>query len=184
MAHLTAQELSDLCDAMMGRMGLELLPAITKANREDSLEDLLSSLGMSDLLGGTTNPYEEHVLGKVIVLGASAVNVDKLRSTAKKAGFDPNRFEFHLDYNRLKHFDFGKVRDTMGYVAIFAGPMPHKTPGAEEASSFLARVENNPDGYPTLIKLKAGNDLKITNNSFKHALGQLAQLEGTAMRRD
>ncbi|WP_333785871.1 hypothetical protein, partial [Parolsenella catena] len=62
--------------------------------------------------------------------------------------------------------------------------MPHKTPGAEEASSFLARVENNPDGYPALIKLKAGNDLKITNNSFKHALGQLAQLEGTAMRRD
>lgn len=50
MAHLTIQELSDLCDAMMGRMGLELLPAITKANREDTLEDLLASLGMSDLL--------------------------------------------------------------------------------------------------------------------------------------
>ncbi|WP_293847107.1 hypothetical protein [uncultured Parolsenella sp.] len=183
MAHLTVQELSDLCDAMMDRMGLELLPAITKANREDTLEDLLSSLGMEDLLGDNIESREDLILGKVIVLGASAVNVEKLRSTAKKMGFDPKRFEFQLDYSRLKHFNFGKVRNTMGYVAIFAGPMPHKTPGAEEASSFLARVESNPDGYPPLIKLQASNDLKITNNSFKHALGQLSQLEGTPTRR-
>ena len=51
------------------------------------------------------------------------------------------------------------------------------TPGADEASSFIARVENNPDDYPTLIKMQAGNDLKITNNSFKQALGQLSQHE-------
>ena len=175
MAHLTVQELSDLCDEMMGRMGLELLPAITKANREDTLDDLLASLGMADLLDandGDDQPY----LGKVIVIGASAVKVDKLRSIARKKGFDPDRFEFQLDYARLKHFDFGKIRGSMGYVAIFAGPMPHKTPGAEEASSFIARVENSPDDYPPLVKLQSGNDLKITNNSFKHALGQLSQL--------
>lgn len=179
MAHLTIQELSDLCDAMMGRMGLELLPAITKANREDTLDDLLSSLGMFDLLEGIAGPYgEERFLGKIIVIGDSAVNVGKLRSTARKMGFDPNRFEFQLDYGRLKHFDFGKVRGTMGYVAIFAGPMPHKTPGADRASSFIARVESRPDDYPPLIRLQAGSDLKITNNSFKRALEQLSQIEG------
>lgn len=157
MAHLTVQELSDLCDEMMGRMGLELLPAITKANREDNLDDILASLGMADLLDandGDDQPY----LGKVIVIGASAVK------------------DFQLDYARLKHFDFGKIRGSMGYVAIFAGPMPHKTPGAEEASSFIARVENSPDDYPPLVKLQSGNDLKITNNSFKHAFGQLSPL--------
>lgn len=179
MAHLTIQELSDLCDAMMGRMGLELLPAITKANQEDTLDDLLSSLGMSDLLEGIADPYgEERFLGKIIVIGDSAVNVGKLRSTAQKMGFDPNRFEFQLDYGRLKHFDFGKVRGTMGYVAIFTGPMPHKTPGADQASSFIARVESRPDDYPPLIRLQAGSDLKITNNSFKRALEQLSQIEG------
>lgn len=175
MAHLTIQELSDLCDEMMGRMGLELLPAITKANREDTLEDLLASLGMSDLLVSENDPYEERFLGKILVVGASAVNVDKLRSIARKKGFDPDRFEFQLEYSRLKHFNFGKIRGSMGYVAILAGPMPHKTPGADEASSFIARVENNPDDYPTLIKMYAGSDLKITNNSFKQALGQLSQ---------
>lgn len=177
MAHLTVQELSDLCDEMMGSMGLELLPAITKANREDTLQDLLASLGMSDLLPKEGDACEERLLGKIIVIGTSAVNVDKLRSTARKMGYDPDRFEFQLEYSRLKHFNFGKIRGTMGYLAILAGPMPHKTPGAEEASSFIARVENNPEDYPRLIKMQAGNDLKITNNSFKHALGQLSQLE-------
>lgn len=110
MAHLTITELSDLCDAMMDRMGLELLPDITKANREDSLEELLSSLGMSDLLGNREDRGEELYSGKIIVLGASAVNVDKLRSVARKKGFDPNRFEFQLDYGRLKHFDFQDSR--------------------------------------------------------------------------
>lgn len=181
MAHLTVQELSDLCDEMMGRLGLALLPAITKANREDTLEDLLASLGMSDLLAGTDGPCKERFLGKIIVIGASTVNIDKLRSTARKKGFEPERFEFQLDYSHLKHFNFGKIRGTMGYVAILAGPMPHKTPGAEEVSSFIARVENNPDDYPPLIKMQAGNDLKITNNSFKQALGQLSQLENVAL---
>ena len=176
MAHLTIQELSDLCDEMMGRMGLELLPAITKANRENTLEDLLASLGMSDLLVSENDPYEERFLGKVLVVGASVVNVDKLRSIARKKGFDPDRFEFQLEYSRLNTSTSANTR-LDGYAAILAGPMPHKTPGADEASSFIARVENNPDDYPTLIKMQAGNDLKITNNSFKQALGQLSQHE-------
>lgn len=179
MAHLTVQELSDLCDEMMGRMGLELLPAITRANREDTLDELLASLGMYDLLE-SDDQCDLGFQGKIIVLGASAVKVDKLRSIARKQGFDPDRFEFQLDYDKLKHFEFGRIRGSMGYVAILAGPMPHKTPGAEEASSFIARVENNPDDYPLLIKLQAGDDLKITNNSFKHALAQLSQLGFTA----
>ena len=177
MACLTVQELSDLCDEMMGRMGIELLPAITKANREGELEDLLASLGMSDLLGDdAANGRDPFLGGRVIVIGASAVKVDKLRSIARKKGYDPDRFEFQLDYSRLKHFNFGKIRGSMGYAAILAGPMPHKTPGAEEASSFIGRVENNPDDYPPLIKMQSGNDLKITNNSFKQALDQLTRL--------
>lgn len=94
MAHLTIQELSDLCDAMMGRMGLELLPATTKANREDTLEDLLASLGMSDLLASENDTFEERFLGKILVVGASVVNVDKLRSIARKKGFDPDDLSF------------------------------------------------------------------------------------------
>ena len=167
LAHLTIQELSDLCDAMMSRMGLELLPVITKANREDVLDDLLASLGMSDLLDSNRDHGAQDPKSKIIVLGASNVKTDNLRNLARKNGFDPDRFEFQLDYDRLKHFDFSKIRNTMGYVAILAGPMPHSTPGAKEAHS---------NEYPPLIKLEAGDDLKITNNSFKRALRELHHL--------
>ncbi len=171
------QELDDLSIAMMERMGKELLPALTRANRLGGLEELLSALGMSDLLDAESgqSPLE---VGKIIVLGGSQVPVDKLRKTAEANGFDPDRFEFHTKYKRLQHFDFGKIRGTMGYVAIFAGPMPHKTPGAAEASSFIARVENNPNDYPVLFRLGKPGELKITKNSFKAGLERLKGLIG------
>ena len=166
------QELDDLSVAMMERMGMELLPALTRANRLGDLEALLEGLGMSDLLGNDreSSPLET---GKIIVLGTSQVPADRLRKTASACGFDPNRFEFHTDYERLKHFDFGKIRGNMGYAAIFAGPMPHKTPGVAEASSFIARVENNQDDYPKLFKLGKPGELKITKNSFKDGIKRL-----------
>ena len=61
----------------------------------------------------------------------------------------------------------------MGYVAIFAGPMPHKTPGAAEASSFIVRVENNQGDFPKLFKLGKSGELKITKNSFEDGIKRL-----------
>ena len=174
------QELDDLSVAMMERMGLELLPALTRANRMGDLEALLAGLGMSDLLGNDREPKPLET-GKIIVLGASQVPVDRLRKTASACGFDPDRFEFHTDYERLKHFDFGKIRGSMGYVAIFAGPMPHKTPGAAEANSFIARVESNQGDYPKLFKLGKSGELKITKNSFKDGLKRLETFIGQSV---
>lgn len=132
---------------------------------------------MSDLLGndGEPSPIET---GKIIVLGASQVSVDKLRKTASACGFDPDRFEFHTDYERLKHFDFGKIRGNMGYVAIFAGPMPHKKPRMAGTSSFIARVESSQENYPKLFKLGKPHELKITKNSFKDGLKRLEAFAG------
>lgn len=177
MAPLTMQELDDLSSAMLERMGQELLPALTRANRMGDLEALLETLGMSDLLegGGEPNPLE---IGKIIVLGGSKVPVDRLRKVAKNAGFDPDRFEFQTDYKRLQHFNFGKIRGSMGYIAIFAGPMPHSTPGSAEASSFIARVESNRNDYPELFKLGTPNELKITRNSFEDGLKRLEAFIG------
>ncbi|WP_321974209.1 hypothetical protein [Paratractidigestivibacter sp.] len=176
MEPLNVQELYDLRDAMMARLGSEqLFTAITRANRMGDLPELLESLGMADLL---PEPPDEQATyaGKVIVLGDSAVKEDKLRSIIRKKGMDPDRFEFHLEYNRLKHFDFSKIRGSMGYVAILAGPMPHSTPGKVDASSFVAQVENNPGQYPPMFRMGAGHELKITNNSFKNALGWLESI--------
>lgn len=180
MAHLTIQELSDLNDAMMLRMGLELLPAITRANREDRLTELLADLGMEDLMEPEEQAAQNGWASKIVVMGDGAVKVDKLRSIARKKGFDPDRFEFELDYHRLKHYDFGKLRGSMGYAAVLVGPMPHKTAGALEASSFIARAQNHPGEYPILIKMGTANEMKITNNSFKRALDRLLSLDTPA----
>lgn len=171
------QELDDLSTAMMERMGQELLPALTRANRMGDLDTLLKTLGMDDLLEGDSEPNPLEV-GKIIVLGGTQAPVDKLRRAAKNAGFDPGRFEFQTEYKRLQHFNFGKIRGSMGYIAIFAGPMPHSTPGSMEASSFIARVENNPSDYPKLFRLGKPHELKITKNSFENGLKQLKEFVG------
>lgn len=177
MEPLTPHQILDLVDAMTANGGNRLLSSLTRANHDGSLPELLESLGMLDLLETSpkkSNPFE----GKVIVLGSSTVKESKLHSMIRKVGLDPKTFEFHLDYDSLKHFDFGKIRHSTGYRAMFVGPMPHSTPGADGASSFIAHVENHPDEYPPMFKLMSGNELKITNNSFKKALtGLLEMLE-------
>ena len=180
MSHLSIQELVDLRDDMMLRMGGSLLPALTKANREDRLPELLTDLGMEDLAEANGCLRKTERAGKIVVMGDSTVKVDKLRSIARKKGFDLDRFEFQLDYDRLRHYDFGKLRGSMGYAAVLAGPMANKTLGTERASSYIAQAEQHPDEYPILIKMGTANELKITNNSFKKALDRLLELDMAA----
>lgn len=173
MTTLSAYELFDLQEAMMERMADGLLPAISTANRTGELSDLLRLLGMSDLLddqGVSVQPT------RVVVIGDSMVKEAKLRSIARRRGYDPDMFEFVLGYNELKHYDFGKLRGSYTYRAVMAGPMPHSTPGKRDASSAIAEMEAHPESYPPVIKLRDSNGLKITNNSFANALDELAAI--------
>lgn len=173
MTTLSAYELYDLQEAMMERMADGLLPAISTANRTGELSELLRLLGMSDLLdeeGVSIQPT------RVVVIGDSMVKEAKLRSIARRHGYDPDMFEFVLGYNELKHYDFGKLRGTYTYRAVMAGPMPHSTPGKRDASSTIAEMEAHPETYPPVIQLRDSNGLKITNNSFANALNELAAI--------
>ena len=173
MTTLSAYELYDLQEAMMERMADGLLPAISTANRTGELSELLRLLGMSDLLdeeGVSIQPT------RVVVIGDSMVKEAKLRSIARRHGYDPDMFEFVLGYNALKHYDFGKLRGTYTYRAVMAGPMPHSTPGKRDASSAIAEMEAHPETYPPVIQLRDSNGLKITNNSFANALNELAAI--------
>jgi len=171
---LSAYELFDLHQAMMERMEEGLLPAISTANRTGELSDLLRLLGMSDLMGDgdaiTIQPT------RVVVLGDSMVKERKLRSIVRNYGLDPGLFEFALEYNELKHYNFGKLRDSYTYKAVLVGPMPHSTPGKHEASSAIAEMEAHPDIYPQVIRIETGGSLKITANSFEQAIKSVLQL--------
>lgn len=173
MTTLSAYELDDLHQAMLERMEDGLLPAISTANRTGELSELLRLLGMSDLLdeeGVSVQPT------RVVVLGESMVKEQKLKSIARRCGFDPDSFEFALGYNELKHFDFGKLRGSFTYRVVLAGPMPHSTPGKRDASSAIAEMETHPELYPPVVRLRDSSGLKITNNSFSRALEMVKEL--------
>ena len=157
MTTLSTYEILDLQNAIMERIADNLLPALTKANRSGDLRQLLDLLGMGDL-----------------VIGESTIKEGQLRSIARKHGFDTGDLEFALEYNELKHYNFDKLRNTLVYKAVLAGPMPHSTPGKRSASSMITEMENHPESYPPVIALRDSTGLKITRNSFTRALEQLA----------
>lgn len=168
---LSAYELDDLYQAVAERIDDALLSALSLANRTGELSELLRLLGMDGLIGEGNDP--ELAPKRVAVLGDSAASVGALRSLVRKAGFEPGDFEFALGYDELKHYDFAKFRNSLTYRAVLVGPMPHSTPGKRGASSAVAEMQAHPEMYPPVIEMRDSNGLKITNNSFKRALGEL-----------
>lgn len=171
MTPLGAYELIELHGSMVEGIADALMPALSRANRTGELPKLLELLGMSGLLGD--NDCLDIKPTKIAVLGASAVKEDKLRSIARRRGFDPKDFDFALGYNELKHYDFKKFRNSTSYRAVLVGPMPHSTPGKLDSSSAVEEMKNHPELYPPVMELCDSNGLKITNNGFGHALEEL-----------
>lgn len=153
-----------------------LLPALTRANRTDELESLLTLLGLGELVGD--DGCAELRPTRVLVIGATEVKEPKLRSIARKNGEDPSLFDFELGYSGLKHFNFDQLRHGSKYRAVMVGPMPHSTPGKRDASSAIAEMRGRPDVYPPVIELYDSTGLKITNNSFARGLVDLARIAG------
>lgn len=171
MRQLSAAELGDLHERVEDLIGEALLPALSRANRLGELEGLLVMLGMSELVGEGGAPDLRPK--RVLVLGESTVKEPKLRSIVSRNGGDPSLFDFELGYERVKHFDFARLRHSDRYRAVLVGPMPHSTPGKRDASSAVAEMRARPEIYPPVIELRDSTGLKITNNSFARALGRL-----------
>lgn len=166
---LSIYELDDLAEGVKRRTGGDPLGMLAFANRIGNLEEMLDAVGLRDLLPGN----EHFAPRKIAVLGASEVNVRKLRAIARGAGIDEDDIEFCLEYDRLKHYDFGKFRDRDVYRAVLFGPGPHSTPGKGRSCSAIEEMETHPDIYPPTIRIEASSGLKITANSFKQAVLQV-----------
>lgn len=136
-------------------------------NRTDRLLDFLDLLGMKSLLGDSFDD-ERAKDGKIIVIGQSEVISDTLLSVAKKHGFQKDRFEFLLEYEDAKKFNFKKTQWSPNYSLIMVGPMPHSGVSKEGFSSTIAALENQ-EGYPPVIRLGM-RSLKISKSSFENAL--------------
>lgn len=171
MRPLSAPELADLHDRVCDLMGDALLPALSRANRTGELPQLLTLLGMGELLG--EGDEADLRPKRLLVLGDSMVKEPKLRSIANKNGCDPSLIDFALGYEGLKHFDFASLRYSDRFRAVLVGPMPHSTPGKRDAGSAVAEMEAHPEIYPPVIELRDATGLKITNNSFARAVAGL-----------
>ena len=134
---------------------------------EGHLEQFLSLIGKSDLLK-PDDGYEPYKRGKIIVVGYSAVKERVLKGAAKSLGLSPDRFEFWLDYQDGKTFDFSKTRYEPKYSLIMVGPMPHSGAAMDEYSCVITALEKG-NGYPTVIRL-GSNGLKITKSDFMSKL--------------
>ena len=165
---LDISEFEDLMDEVTHRF--------SKANIDGTLRGLLEKLGWDALLSPDTEPLFTFENGKVLVIGEQTVGIEQLRMTAKKLGFDVNRFEFMLDYERAQTFVYSKLVYNSNYRVVFVGAIPHSTTGTGQSGSLLAELQNHPEKYPKTIALRTEEGtLKITKSGFKKALSQLKE---------
>ncbi len=149
----------------------EIYAKVMEANRRDELDDLLVKWGFDDIT--TPAPiFESFKGGKIVVLGQSEVKESVLLAIANSLGIEKSRFEFCLDYDLVKKYNFRKLCCAPQYRVVLVGPMPHKTAGTGDSSSAIAEMEANRD-YPRVVRLSGSNALKITKNSFRDALQTL-----------
>ncbi len=167
---LGIEELLELEEAMRDELSDRLTEILTRLNRSDQLEEFLALLGMEHLL--TPDPgYQVYKTGKIIVIGESKVNANDLLSVAKQMGLDKSRFEFYLEYEDAKKFEFRKMQWQPSYSAIMVGPMPHSGKAKGDFSSIISAIEST-EGYPPVYRM--GQDtLKITKSGFRDILEDL-----------
>ncbi len=164
-----------LCDAELLELEEELQAVfaerferiLTTINMTGRLEEWLSIMGLSHLLQTTGRVRD----GKIIVVGASMVPKATLLGIVKSMGLNKERFEFHLEYEDAKTYDFSKLQHREDkYSLVMVGPMPHSGTSKNDASSIIEYLKNTED-FPPVIELGAKNQqLHISKSDFRQKL--------------
>ena len=167
---LDVDGLSEISVAVQETLSDKLEEILIKLNRTGQLEEFLSLIGMGALLSETGYGSRNRD-GIIIVIGKSEVEKNILFAVAKSLGLDKKRFEFYLDYEDAKSFDFRKTQWSDAYSVILVGQMPHSGKAKGDYSSIITALEGQ-DGYPPVVRVGM-KGLKITKESFKMTLEYL-----------
>lgn len=133
------------------------------------LDNYLTSIHCSEFVVNYNTSFIPRE-AKIAVFGCSKLSVNNLELVAKKAGINPSRIEFHMDYEKNKRFDFSRFKDSFIYSDIIFGPSSHKSVGIGGYSSAIAMMENESEHFPKITRAIANDELKITKSSFEKAL--------------
>ena len=107
--------------------------------------------------------------GKILVLGASALDEKTMNGIAKQYGFKKEDFDYMLDYDKVKNFA-GRSNNLCKYSAVILGACPHKVQNLGDWSSLIEKCKNT-DGMPIAIDARSrSGELKVTKESFREAL--------------
>lgn len=171
MESLGYDQLIDLEEAILDN----LWDALTKANADGSLEQLLSSIGLAHLLKevlGIEPPLNTWGDGRILVVGDAQCRPKDLMGVAKSMGINPRRIEY-IDSNEATNYDFAQLEYSRNWCAVLFGATPHSTKGRGEDSSIIAHLEKNRERYPEVRRLHANKRLKITKTNFRETLQSL-----------
>ena len=166
----------------------ELKPILDKiqdkvflANREGTLPELLSALGLSHLLSPTDDyGIQNNPRGEIIVIGDSLTDLNILRTIASQKGISKNRLKF-VGYDEVKSVDCSKWKESYSVAVILCGPLPHKGKGMGDSNSLNQSLKDDPGPTPVRDLRESSGKLKITKVSFSKVLDELLE-DGTLER--
>lgn len=167
---LDINELLELCETISEELNEHLEEIFSRLNRTEQLPEFLKLLGMEYLIGiEPENDISKN--GKIVVIGQCEINKDKLQAIGQNLGIDKNRFEFYLNYEDAKTYDFRKMQWSPNYSMVLVGQMPHSGTSKGDYSSIISAIECQ-EGYPPVVRIGTSG-LKITKTSFRHTLEHL-----------
>ena len=153
----------------------EVTHILLKANRSGELEKILCSIGLEEYINKPV--YNTSNKGKIVVIGESKVKKEHLIGIGKSLGLEKERFEFCLDYNEAKTYEYKKLRyNPYLYSAVLFGANPHSSTGKGDSSSVISEMQKK-EGYPRVEVLRAGERIKITKTNFRETLEKLLKEE-------
>lgn len=155
----------------------KLIEILTLKNRDGTLKQFMSDIGMSTLLADMLSQnvrLETWREGRILIVGAPQRMEKDLRGAAKTMGINPERLDF-ITYDETTNYAFRNLENSPKWCAVLFGAGPHSARDMGKDSSILIHLEKNRDRFPETRRLTAGQRLKVTKTNFKDELAKLIE---------
>lgn len=139
---------------------------ILSARSVSELRSYLKSIGLEELMPEIDN-FQHN--GDIYILGDLRIKDNDVYGIFKDLSVDIDRVKIVKEYDKLKNYPFNKFQYNDSVRLIFVGPMPHSTRDKDDYSSIIAKMEQE-KGFPKIVRLCAGNNLKVTKTNLKESI--------------
>jgi len=107
--------------------------------------------------------------GKILVLGATSLDMNTMNGIAKLYGFQKKDFEYETDYTKVVSYA-GRIKNCERYSAVIFGAIPHKVAGLGDWNNIIEKCKQSANMPYAIDARNYAGDLKVTKESYKMAL--------------